>query len=162
MWQSSPFAHHIFFLLSVEFKWSFKAFVISTYILCLRGARPAGWINLFLLFLSSAEFMSVGSECEEELQEECGLSQLETRLQHRSEHVRPAQVRALTGQCSWSLVRMSWFVKLPSINIPSSQPEVSRWRTELAYDKKFHCSKQFIASKSLLDSAYKHTLTSKN
>lgn len=46
--------------------------------------------------------MPVGSECEEELQEECGLSQLEARLQHGSEHVRPAQVGTLTGQLSQS------------------------------------------------------------
>lgn len=187
-----------------------KPLIIYQYMLCLRGACPASWINLFLLLLSSVEFMSVGSECEEELQEERGLSQLETRLQHRSEHVRPAQVRTLTGQCSRSLVGMSWFYWHPVTDwiqtgnmfyyyscfkgptllfcmvnfiiyksnivycnsfsehifdfLPSSQPEVSLWRIELAFDKKFHCSKQFYCflSKSLLDSAFKHTPTSKN
>lgn len=56
------------------------------------------------LLLSSAEFMPVGSEREEELQETRGVPQLETRLQHGSEHVRPAQVRTLTGQFSQSLL----------------------------------------------------------
>lgn len=55
------------------------------------------------LLLSSAEFMPVGSEREEELQETRCVPQLETRLQHGSEHVRPAQVRTLAGQSSLSL-----------------------------------------------------------
>lgn len=63
-----------------------------------------GWKCLFLLVLSSVEFMSVGSECEEELQEECGLSQLETRLQHLPVHVRTPQVGSITGECS----RLGW------------------------------------------------------
>lgn len=46
------------------------------------------------------EFMSMGSEREEELQEERGLPQLEARLQHGPEHVCPPQVRTPTGQCS--------------------------------------------------------------
>lgn len=54
--------------------------------------------------LSSAEFMPVGSEREEELQKARGVPQLETRLQHGSEHVRPAQVRALAGQFSQALL----------------------------------------------------------
>lgn len=45
------------------------------------------------------EFMSMGSEREEELQEERGLPQLETRLQHGPEHVCSPQVRAPSGQC---------------------------------------------------------------
>lgn len=42
----------------------------------------------------------MGSEREEELQEERGLPQLEARLQHGPEHVCPPQVRTPTGQCS--------------------------------------------------------------
>lgn len=57
-----------------------------------------------ILLLSSAEFMPVGSEREEELQETRCVPQLETRLQHGSEHVRPAQVRTLAGQFSQSLL----------------------------------------------------------
>lgn len=45
-----------------------------------------------------AEFMSMGSEREEELQEERGLPQLETRLQHGPEHVCTPQVRTPTGK----------------------------------------------------------------
>lgn len=69
------------------------------YMLCSHGLLPVKVESIFSS-LSSAEFMSVDSEREEELQEECGLSQLETRLQHGSEYVRTAQVRTLTGQCS--------------------------------------------------------------
>ncbi|TMS02161.1 cGMP-specific 3',5'-cyclic phosphodiesterase [Larimichthys crocea] len=71
-----------------------KGLVVSR--LCRRGG-----------IAGTPEFMPVDSECEEELQEECGISQLEARLQHGSEHVRPAQVRTLTGQCSQSLARKS-------------------------------------------------------
>lgn len=46
------------------------------------------------------EFMPMGSEREEELQEECGVPQLETRLQHGSEHVCSPQVWTLAGRCS--------------------------------------------------------------
>lgn len=59
--------------------------------------------------LSFAELVSVGSECEEELQKKCGLSQLETCLQHCPVHVRSAQVWAATGQCSTSTV---WYYSL--------------------------------------------------
>lgn len=66
-------------------------------LMCLAEPFPA-------VALSSAEFMPVGSECEEELQEARGVPQLETRLQHGSEHVRPAQVGTLAGQFSHSLI----------------------------------------------------------
>lgn len=42
----------------------------------------------------------MGSECEEELQEERGVPQLETRLQHGSEHVCSPQVWTLAGRHS--------------------------------------------------------------
>lgn len=66
-------------------------------LMCLTEPFPA-------VASSSAEFMPVGSEREEELQEARGVPQLETRLQHGSEHVRPAQVGSLAGQCSHSLI----------------------------------------------------------
>lgn len=68
---------------------------------CLAEPLPA-------VALSSTESMPVGAEREEELQEARGLPQLETRLQHGSEHVRPAQVRTLAGQFSQSLALVGW------------------------------------------------------
>ena len=62
-----------------------------------------GSINLNPLAVFFAEFMPVGSECEEELQKARGLPQLETCLQHGPEHVCPSQVRTPTGECSQSL-----------------------------------------------------------
>ena len=67
-----------------------------------------GLINVFLLFLPILEFMPLDSECEEELQEECGLSQLETRLQHGPDHVHPAEVRTLTGQPITAQDQLIW------------------------------------------------------
>lgn len=75
-----------------------------------------GLINVFLLFLPFLEFMPLDSECEEELQEECGLSQLETRLQHGPDHVHPAEVRTPTGQpitAQDQLIRVTAFYSNP-------------------------------------------------
>lgn len=59
---------------------------------------PGKVVDLNLAFsLSSVELMPVDSEREEELQEECGLSQLETRFQHGSDHVCSPEVWTLTG-----------------------------------------------------------------
>lgn len=56
---------------------------------------------------SSLEFMPVDYECEEELQEKRGLSQLEACLQHGSEHVCSPQVGTFTGQHSQRFERGS-------------------------------------------------------
>ena len=72
--------------------------------LCLYYRHITHLDQVFLHFSFLVEFMPVDSEREEELQEERGLSQLETRLQHLPVHVRPPQVWTLTGQHSQSVL----------------------------------------------------------
>lgn len=74
--------------------------------------------------------MSVGSEREEELQEERGVPQLEARLQHGSEHVRSPQVWTLTGRhrhgetaCLPAGVLGSDVEVVPLFRAPTEQPE---------------------------------------